>query len=197
MVEYKSIPGYEKIYEAGTDGTIWTCEGKVTHRRLSDGTIQKRVWKRRKLKPKAERRNRSNHSDLRVDLWKNSRHTTFLVSRLIASTFISNPFNKPCINHIDGEPLHNNVENLEWVTYSENVNHAMNTGLIDTSIHVKVVNKVNHTERTFRSLAQASNSIGKSQSYISQQIIDGKFENDKYKFILDRRQLCTIRFQMN
>lgn len=50
--------------------------------------------------------------------------------RLIAKLFIPNPENKPCINHKDGNKLNNNAENLEWCTYSENMRHAFDTGLI-------------------------------------------------------------------
>jgi hypothetical protein len=43
-----------------------------------------------------------------------------LVHRLVGKIFIPNPHKKPCINHLDNNPKNNNVENLEWVTYSEN-----------------------------------------------------------------------------
>ena len=53
MKIFKEIPGYEGLYEACSDGSIWTCEGKTTYRILN-GNKQKRVWKRRKMKPKYE-----------------------------------------------------------------------------------------------------------------------------------------------
>lgn len=44
--------------------------------------------------------------------------------RAIASTFISNPLNKPQVNHIDGNRYNNHISNLEWVNNSENVKHS-------------------------------------------------------------------------
>lgn len=52
------------------------------------------------------------------------------VHRLVAETWLENPFNKEHVNHIDGNKLNNGVDNLEWVTCSENHRHAIDTGLL-------------------------------------------------------------------
>lgn len=66
----------------------------------------------------------------RVGLTKKSIHISHLVHRLIAIHFISNPSNKPFINHINGITSDNSLKNLEWCTAKENVTHAFKTGLM-------------------------------------------------------------------
>lgn len=48
----------------------------------------------------------------------------FRVHRAVACTFIPNPDNKTDVNHIDGNKLNNNVNNLEWLSHSDNISHS-------------------------------------------------------------------------
>jgi hypothetical protein len=54
---------------------------------------------------------------------------TIRVHKAVAETFIPNPHNYPQVNHIDGCKTNNKVENLEWVTNSQNVQHSLEIGL--------------------------------------------------------------------
>lgn len=74
-------------------------------------------------------RNQQGIHYLQVQLNKNGKGKTKTIHRLVAQAFIENPLCKPEVNHIDGNKLNNNVCNLEWVTSSENQQHACDMGL--------------------------------------------------------------------
>lgn len=73
----------------------------------------------------------------RIMLYKNKIPGRFLVHRLVAAAFIPNYSDLPQINHIDGDKANNNIDNLEWVTSQQNVQHAINTKLRVTSKGIK------------------------------------------------------------
>ena len=61
---------------------------------------------------------------------KKTRRKNLMIHRCVAQAFIPNPDNLPQVNHKDGNPRNNHVENLEWCTAAENMDHARRTGLI-------------------------------------------------------------------
>ena len=60
--------------------------------------------------------------------------------RLVAKTFIDNPDNLPQVNHIDGNKLNNNINNLEWCTNSENTQHGYDNHLYKFKSRCHAVN---------------------------------------------------------
>lgn len=74
------------------------------------------------LVPNVNKRNGYNYVSIKVD----GKFVSRRVHRLVAENLISNPNNLPEVNHIDGNKSNNCVENLEWVTSSQNKIHSVN-----------------------------------------------------------------------
>lgn len=66
---------------------------------------------------------------LAVRICRDRKTKILYVHRLVAEAFIPNPENKPIVNHLDGDKKNNDVSNLAWSTYSENLQHAYDLGL--------------------------------------------------------------------
>lgn len=98
---WKAIEGFEGLYEVSNIGNVRTLNYKRTK---NVSNLKQKTQDNRK----------------RVILCKNGVPKTYLVHRLVANAFIPNPEKKPCIDHIDGNPSNNNVENLRWCTQQEN-----------------------------------------------------------------------------
>lgn len=112
---FVDVLGYEGLYAINRRGDIY-CYPKM---RAVRGLVRERIMKKYKEKD----------GYINACFYKDGAKKYFKVHILVAKTFIPNPFNKPCINHKDGNKENNCVDNLEWCTYSENHKHAYKNGL--------------------------------------------------------------------
>ena len=102
---WKDIPGYAGLYQISNAGHIRAYSKMRGPVLLRAKNLQSRVNK---------------HGYLQKTLVNENGRKTWDIHRLVALTFIPNPENKPCIDHINTNRTDNRVENLRWVTYSEN-----------------------------------------------------------------------------
>lgn len=173
---WKDIPGFENIYQASNYGNIralhYGCRNK------SNSLII------RKLTPTPNRDN----GYLRVNLVTDGKDKRYYIHRLVATTFIPNPDNKPQVNHIDGDKTNNSVSNLEWVTISENHIHAFNTGLKHKKFGIENANSkpiLQYTKdgiliRKWDSIADASRFYNIDRSSISQCLLGRSKSSNGY-----------------
>ena len=110
---WKDCVGYEGKYQVSNLGNVRSISN-------NKGTYQERLLSQRQTPT-------SNY--LYVSFTIKGMTKQHSVHRLVAKAFIANPSNKATVNHIDGNKLNNNVCNLEWNTYSENIKHAYSIGL--------------------------------------------------------------------
>jgi hypothetical protein len=104
----------------------------------------------------------NNHGYCTVKLSSDKKYNKFL-HRLIAEAFIPNLEGKPQVNHINGVKHDNRIENLEWNTAKENMQHAYDTGLKNNdSTKVKIINTV--TGQIYESFRLAAEKEGVSAS---------------------------------
>lgn len=102
---WKSVVGYEGIYEVSSFGNF---------RKIKDDGSKK-----------ALKTTKNGCGYYTIGLWKEHKVKQYRISRLIAEAFIPNPKNKPYVDHIDTDKANNRVENLRWVSPSENSNNPL------------------------------------------------------------------------
>jgi len=137
----KDIVDYEGLYGIEEDGRVWSYKNdKFKAVRFKDRYYV-------------------------IRLSKNNIQKNYFLHRLIAEAYIPNPENKPFIDHINRIKTDNRIENLRWVTSSEN---KINTGVrIDNKLNEKHISKVRNSyifrinrnnvkySKTFKTLQEA------------------------------------------
>ena len=108
---WKDVIGYEGLYQVSNFGNV-----------KSLGNEFSRKERLLKLSPQSK-------GYLTVVLQKNATRKMILVHRLVSEHFIDNPEYKLQVNHLNGDKTDNVIENLEWVSHRENLDHAIKNNL--------------------------------------------------------------------
>ena len=143
---WKDIKGYEGLYQVSNLGRV----KRVTTSRILKGCKDKDGY-------------------LKVILCKNNIKSTKTVHRLVAQAFIPNTENKLEVNHIDEDKANNTVNNLEWSTRKENLNHGTRNERSSRtqSIPIIATNLKSSESTEFYGITECARQLGLCQQSIS------------------------------
>ena len=164
---YKTIKGYKGIYEINKLGKIRSID-RIVERK--DGSVRKHKGKELKLKM-----NKGGYAI--VILHKNGVAKTCHVHRLVAKTFLPNIDNLPEVHHLNHDRKDNRVENLQWVTRSEQIDDHLKSAISKAmGVRLRVVG--HGIDKIFISAHEVERELGIDNS-TALKVAKGKFKQAK------------------
>jgi len=122
---WMDISGYVGIYQISSRGRVKRLS-TIIHRESQGDFIGKEMIMKAHVTPKGY---------ARIRLQTNNIGKNFFIHSLVANAFLPSPPNdRYQVNHKNGRKLENYIENLEWLTPSENLQHAYDTGLATPNV---------------------------------------------------------------
>jgi NUMOD4 motif/HNH endonuclease len=113
MEIFREVKGYEGYYEVSNLGNVRSTSYKGV----------------RILRPS---KTKCGYLDVVFCIKQKKEHK--LIHRLVAEAFIDNPNNLSTVNHKDEDKLNNNVENLEWMSFDDNIRYSNNKMLTESQV---------------------------------------------------------------
>ena len=177
MEQWKSVEGYEGLYEVSDLGKVRSLNYNHT-------------GKEKILKPQKD-----TSGYLQVNLCKDGQKKMLLVHRLVAEAFIPNHNNLATVNHKDEVKTNNTVGNLEWMSIKDNNNYGtrikrMSEAKINNPALSKKVQMFDKSTgellATFPSTHEAERVTGINQGNISK-CCKGKYKSSggyKWRYLL-------------
>ena len=178
---WKDINGYEGLYQCSNHGRVRSLD-----RYVFEHSGKRQFRKGQFIKPRINK-----NGYLQLALNKNSKRKMIYVHVLVAQTFIENIDHKETVNHKDGNKLNNFINNLEWVSYSENNEHSyiqLNRKVSDEGGSPKavyIIDTVNKTMKFFNSISDTTKNIKLSHTQINRYIHSDKKWKGRYIFLTD------------
>lgn len=178
MEEWKDVVGYEGLYQVSNMGRVKSCE------RL---TRNNHIVKEKIRKPKIDK-----DGYCCVSLWIDGVSKEQFIHRLVAQSFIPNPDNKPCIDHINTNKTDNRVENLKWCTHKENTNNPISREkFLQNRYKVEGTHRISIYKPTKESIEKMAEKHKKPVGMYKNGLLIKKFnsaadaerENNNYKFM--------------
>ena len=118
---WQHVVGYENLYVVSDRGKVLRVE--------ESHCVPLKASKRKALRYQ------------RVNLWKDGVQTNHTIHSLVATAFLGPPEEGMEVNHIDSNTFNNRLENLEWVTHQENIEHALAQGRLGRDEKGKFIRK--------------------------------------------------------
>ena len=118
-----------------------------------------------------------------ITLFVNNYNKTVLVHKIMAIQYIPNPEPNTLIkvNHKNGIKTDFKIENLEWSTQSQNVQHAVDTGLRSKTTgncrNIELLDENHNILYTFIDAKEAGKRVGCSREMIYYHMKSNKFQN--------------------
>jgi hypothetical protein len=164
MELWMDIKEFKNYYQVSNLGRIRSLDRFVIANKY--GGLKLLKGKIMKLTKTKGRNNKYGY--LVVNLRKQGFNKVCFIHSSVAKAFIENKNNLPTVNHKDGNKLNNNVDNLEWNTYSENNQHALNNNLRSPRGRKIIQYDLNMNEiYRYKSVAEASIKTGIGRCSIS------------------------------